>query len=187
LALGVLVAIDLGGHVSVDPQVYIVTALSVLALGLMVGAWFGRARWLIPIGVLLSIALAASATADRVTTGRSVDNIDVTPVSVADIQPDYHTDFGDVRLDLSKVDFAGQDVAVSVDVGVGGDIEITLPPTVDANVEVDVQGGDVTLFDHHFSGLNQHQQRQDLGADGAGGGTIRITADVSWGNVEVHR
>jgi hypothetical protein len=187
LALGVLVVIDLGSHVRMNPQLYIATALGVLALGLVVGARFGRARWLIPFGVLLTIALAASSAADHVTSGRSVDNVDVTPASVAEIEPSYHTDFGNIRLDLSKVDFTGEDVEIAVDVGVGGNIDITLTPNVDADVEADVQGGDVQLFDHHFSGLNQHQQRQDLGDDGAGGGHIRIDANVDWGNVEVHR
>jgi hypothetical protein len=187
LALGVLVAIDLGAQVRVDPQVYIATALGILALGLVVGAWFGRARWLIPFGVILTIALAGSATADRVVSGRSVENVNVAPASASDILSAYHTDFGDIRLDLSGVDFAGEDVSFTVDVGVGGNIDILLPPNVDADVEADLEGGDMQLFDRHFSGLNQHQERQDLGADGAGGGHVRIVANVNWGNVEVHR
>ena len=187
LALGVLVIIDLGNAVSVDPQVYLGTALAVIALGLILGAWFGRARWLIPVGVVLTIALAASATVDRVDNIRQVDNIDAAPTTVAEIQPEYRTEVGDVHLDLSSVQFGAEPVTINVGVGVGGNVSIALPPKVDANVVVDVQGGEVDLFGQHYSGLNQHKQITNLGDDGAGGGNVAITVDVNWGNVEVNR
>jgi hypothetical protein len=58
---------------------------------------------------------------------------------------------------------------------------------VDATLVADVQGGDLDLFGQHYSGLNQHTQVQNLGGDGAGGGNVDLTIDVSWGNVEVNR
>ncbi|MDA2978718.1 MAG: PspC domain-containing protein [Actinomycetota bacterium] len=36
-----------------DPVHYAATALAIVAIGLVAGAWFGRARWLIVIGILL--------------------------------------------------------------------------------------------------------------------------------------
>jgi phage shock protein PspC (stress-responsive transcriptional regulator) len=187
LALGVLAVVDIAGRVTVEPQVYIGTALAVIALGLILGAWLGRARWLIPVGVILTIALAGSATVDRVDNIRQVDNIDVRPATVAEIQPEYRTEVGDVDLDLSNVQFGTERVAIEVRVGVGGNVTITLPPKVDATVGVDVQGGDLDLFGQHYSGLNQHKQISNLGDDGAGGGNVDLTIDVSWGNVEVNR
>src|SRR6185369_6130775 len=63
IALGLLVVIDLMGGVSVPGDVYPAVALTVIAAGLIAGAWVGRARWLIPIGVVTTIVLA-SATVD---------------------------------------------------------------------------------------------------------------------------
>jgi len=118
---------------------------------------------------------------------RQVDNIDVAPTTVAEIQPEYRTEVGDVNLDLSSVQFGTEKVSIDVEVGVGGNVTITLPPNVDAALVADVQGGDLDLFGQHYSGLNQHKQVQNLGGDGAGGGNVDLTVDVAWGNVEVNR
>jgi hypothetical protein len=188
LVLGAMVVVDIGTGGRIGPDVYAAVVLTVVALGLIVGAWLGRARWLIPIGVVATIALAI-ATADRHSQHihpRGGD-INATPASVIEIQPEYSTDVGDIRLDLSRVDFGNQSVNVHISVGIGGSTVVVLPPDVDATVNVDLKGGDLQLFERHFSGLNQHQQVIDLGRDGSGGGQIHITADVNFGDVEVHR
>jgi hypothetical protein len=187
ITLGVLAITDLNGA-SIPGPIYVASILTILAGALIVGAWFGRARWLIPIGVVMTIALAAGTSAEHFSDARNISNVDATPTTVAEIQPDYQTDVGNIQLDFSKVDFAGQTTDVTVESTVGGNVEIILPPNVDAVVRTDIQGGNAQLFGKKVGGgLNQKHDVTDNGADGPGGGTITLTIQVNFGNVEVRR
>jgi hypothetical protein len=52
LTLGLLAVIDVSGA-SIPGTAYVASTLGVLGLGLVVGAWLGRARWLILPGLAL--------------------------------------------------------------------------------------------------------------------------------------
>src|SRR5439155_264175 len=84
----------------------------------------------------------------------------------------YSYGAGRIRFDLTGVDFGTADVRTEVELG-AGDLEITVPPTVDVDVALDLGVGDATLFDSHASGLGVSRSRDDTGADGTGGGTLR--------------
>jgi phage shock protein PspC (stress-responsive transcriptional regulator) len=188
LALGALAVIDLATGVRVPAEVYVAAALGVIALGLVIGAWVGRARWLIPIGVLLVIALGATTAVEHSSHDiGQVDDVTATPTSVDEIAPSYGTEVGNIDLDLSQIDFTDHDVTIELTVGIGGNVNVTLPANVDTTVSADVHGGDLQLFDHHFSGLNQHEDLTDLGSDGTGGGKLLLNTSVNFGNVEVQR
>jgi len=187
IALGLMFIVNLNGG-SIPAPVYLGTVLFLIAVGLIVGAWFGRARWLIPVGVVMTILLAVGASANRFSNAQDVANIDATPALLSDVQPTYSTDVGNIHLDLSQVDFTGQTVDVEVDSTLGGNVEVILPPTVDAVVKTSVQGGNCDLFGKNLGGgLNQEHTVTDYGTDGQGGGTLNLTVDVNFGNVEVHR
>jgi hypothetical protein len=187
IALGMLFIVNLNGG-SIAAPVFLATILFLIGAGLIVGAWFGRARWLIPVGVVTTIVLAAGTTAQRFSGAENIANIDVTPATLADVQPNYSTDVGNIHLDLSRVDFSGHTTDIEVDSTVGGNVEIVLPATVDAIVKTDVQGGNAQLFGRDLGGgLNQQHTVTDNGTDGQGGGTLNLTVDVNFGNVEVHR
>ena len=61
-----VLAIQAGILVLVGASLVTGLALSVLVVGLalVVGTWMGRARWLIPVGLLLSVALGAAVVLD---------------------------------------------------------------------------------------------------------------------------
>src|SRR5688572_15651775 len=63
IAVGVVGVVDLV-DVQVPASVYFAAPLTVIGLGLIVGAWFGRARWLIAIGAVLCMALGIAAVSD---------------------------------------------------------------------------------------------------------------------------
>lgn len=187
IAMGLLFLVDLNG-VSVPSTLYLGVVLALIAIGLIVGAWFGRARWLIPIGVVMTIVLAVGASANRFSNVQDVANLDVYPSTLAEVQPSYSTDVGNIHIDLSRVDFSGQTTDLEVDSTVGGNVEIVLPPTVDVVVKTDIQGGNAEILGKELGGgLNQQHTVTDNGTDGQGGGTLNLTVDVNFGNVEVHR
>ena len=185
LAMGALALI----HVALVPvaaPVYLATALVIIGLGLLVGAWFGRARTLIPLGIILSLALFAVANGKPMASQHREQTTWV-PASVELIQPTYQLDYGDARLDLSGVDFTDKNVDVTVVTNVGS-LRVILPPHVDVDVTATINVGSAHVFDEHWSGLNSEQHTvRDLGNDGAGGGHIQITAKVDLGNLEVSR
>jgi hypothetical protein len=118
-------------------------ALTTIGLGLLVGAWLGRARVLILLGVLLSIALAISTAARIDQPDRRVDNITAVPTKVDEILPKYETDFGGIELDLSRVtDFTDRDVEISVYVNYGGS-EFVVYRAEPADVPSGVRVGDI--------------------------------------------
>ena len=185
LALGVVAAVDLSGA-DLSAPVYIATALGVIALGLLVGGWYGRARWLVPIGLLLSAALGISTVAVHWDPPHQT-NETWAPISADLIERNYAIDMGDATLDLSRVDFTGKDVEVDVR-GKMGSLTVILPPAVDVDVRALVKLGDAQVFAEQWGGINstRHSVR-DLGKDGEGGGHVTINATVDMGNLEVHR
>lgn len=188
VVLGAIAALDLSGAVSVEPSAYFAGALTTVGLGLLIGAWFGRARWLIFIGIVLSLALGISAVAESVD---RVDNVGMdvrwAPTAAQGMADRYQNNFGDAVLDLSAVDFTGQDKRVTVEVNFGR-AEIILPPTVDVTAGVEVGAGEVRAFDERWSGFRRPiTDVTDLGTDGPGGGKLHLTIRVNAGDLEVHR
>jgi hypothetical protein len=186
--------IDLTGA-SVDGAAYLAVPIAVLGLGLVVGAWFGRARWLIPIGLVLVAALAITTAARNADFdggdfhGRPALNTTWPPTTVDEVVRNYNADAGNATLDLSKVDFADSK-AVDVDVQTGlGNLTVLLPPNVDVEVHGQVDIGDAAVLGNQWGGVGQSGRTvTDNGADGEGGGKLVLNARVNGpGNLEVHR
>jgi len=188
LALGTVVAVDLTTDL-VRPSMYVATALTVVGLGLLVGAWLGRARWLIALGVLLTIILSVVTVAERWAVGRHASVVIWRPQSVAELQAQYQLDFGDATLDLRDVDFAAAPDPVSLQVDVNfGRLRVILPPNVDVDVTASVDFGDAHVLGRHWGGIDtRSQQVHDPGADGVGGGKLLLDVRIDAGNMEVTR
>jgi len=188
LALGTTAAVDLTTDL-VRPSMYLATALTVVGLGLLVGAWLGRARWLIALGVLLAIALSVVTAAERWTVGRHAPSVTWRPQSVAELQDMYQLDFGEATLDLRDIDFAAEPDPVSVQVDVNfGRLRVILPPNVDVDVTASVDFGDAHVLGRHWGGIDSRSQLvHDEGADGPGGGKLLLDARIDAGNMEVTR
>ncbi|GAA1785415.1 hypothetical protein GCM10009682_04320 [Luedemannella flava] len=188
LVLGVVALIDLADN-SVPGEVYVAAALATVGLGLVIGAWIGRARGLIALGIVLSLGLGLTAGVDRVHNDDwgHMGNIEWRPHNVAEIEDHYRQGAGDTRLDLSNVDFAGQDVTTRLTTR-AGNVTIILPDKVDAVVNAKVFAGNAEVLGEQWEGLfNPKRTVTDLDTDGAGGGKITIVVEVSAGNLEVHR
>lgn len=191
LVLGIVAVLDVIG-VGMTPSWYVATALATIGLGLLVGAWFGRARWLISLGavlapLLLVVTLLEGANLQNWQDGQYGGNIRWAPSSVTDVQPRYQHAFGNADLDLRRVDFTDQRREVAV-VNSAGNATVLLPPDVDTTVHLTVTAGNATVFGSDYSGPRVSDQVvTDTGGDGPGGGELVLRLEVNAGNVEVKR
>ncbi|MFF5291588.1 PspC domain-containing protein [Paractinoplanes globisporus] len=184
MVIGLMAVIDMAGA-SIAVSAYFAAALVTIALGLIVGAWFGRARGLIALAILTSIGLGISTGVER--WGGEVGNSVYRPATVAAIADRYDFTAGNATLDLRDIDFAGQQQTVTMTMKVG-QMRVLLPPTVDTTVDLSLDTGRGMILGKEF---NDHtvgnQTVTDLGSDGAGGGTLKLNLQMDTGNVEVNR
>ncbi|MFG1950088.1 PspC domain-containing protein [Micromonospora sp. NPDC048830] len=188
LALGVVGMLDLLDVIHVGAAAYFAAALATIGLGLLVGAWFGRARWLIALGLVTAAALGVATVAESYDRIRGVDG-DVTwaPTDHRDLADRYENNFGNAVLDLRAIDFDKRETNVTVAISFG-EATVVVPPSVDVTTIADVNAGDATVFGKRSSELDGRlRESVDLGPDGPGGGKLRLYIHVNAGNLEVTR
>ena len=188
IVVGVLIAWNAASDDDVKGVAILASALAVVAAGLLVGAFVGRARGLIVLGVLLSIATSATAVADSHLVG-GIGERNWAPRTVAQAeQRDYRLGIGEGELDLSRLP-DGSSVDVDAHVGIG-QLRVIVPR--DATVEVDghvAAGvmrvvGSPTIEDDDIDAV----VTIDPAVGAAPSGTeIRIEAEVGFGELEVRR
>ncbi len=144
LAVGVLGIVDLAGAPVVD-SAYSALALAVIAVMLLVGAFYGRAGGLILLGLVAASVMAGSMATEEFRGER----LEAVPFSPEQVQDDYEMNTGELVLDLREVAdleaLDGRNVTLS---GGVGRIEVLLPEGLDADVTAEVGGpGHVELFE----------------------------------------
>lgn len=181
LALGVMaIADNVTTLIEPQPRHYLAMATVVLGLGLLVGAFVGRARWMILLGVFLLPPLVFSPAAevdwrgdfDRVVV---VDDLDA-------LQGSYRATVGSLRFDLTEADWDGQTVELDVDLG-AGEVVVALPDGVGVSGSANVGVGAIDSPDGDRGGLGGISRGFDLPGDR---GTLDLDIEVGAGVVEVH-
>ncbi|WP_234038303.1 PspC domain-containing protein [Micromonospora coerulea] len=188
LSLGVVAVLDLLDVFPVGAAGYFAAALATIGLGLLVGTWFGRARWLIALGLVTAAALGVATVAESYDRVRGIDG-DVTwaPTDYRDLATRYENNFGDAVLDLRGVNFDKQEAQIVVAINFG-EATVVVPPNVDVTTVADVNAGDATIFGRRSGGLDGNlRETTDVGPDGPGGGKLRLLIHVNAGNLEVTR
>ena len=114
-------------------------AIGILGLGLVIGAWWGRARGLIWLGFLvLPVALGLSLV--RVPLDGGWGTHRYTPASAREVQPDYRLTGGKLRIDLTDITAAPDPVTIHATVAFG-QVYVLLPANASAEVDASVGGG----------------------------------------------
>ncbi|GAA1601576.1 PspC domain-containing protein [Actinoplanes couchii] len=182
MVTGLVGAIDMSGA-DVSFSTYFAAALVTTALGLIVGTWFGRARGLIALALVLSFALGVSSGLERF--GRDLTPSVYRPATLAAVADEYDFNVGNVTLDLRGVDFDGQsqDIAVTMKLG---QLRVLLPDSVDATVDAGVEGGRMVLFNTEFND-SAVREVTDAGAQGEKDGKVQLNIRMEAGNLEVIR
>jgi predicted membrane protein len=151
---------------------------------LLVGTWFGRARSLVAVGAVTTLALVAVATVDIPLRG-GVGERDHAPVSVAEVDSPYRLAVGDLRLDLADlpVPLGTTEVVASVAVG---QLVVLVPDDADLVVTAHAGLGNVATPDGaNAGGFSTDRTYRAAGAPGAG--TLELDLQVGVGQVEVRR
>jgi phage shock protein PspC (stress-responsive transcriptional regulator) len=188
LVLGILAVVDIAGA-HVPFAVYAGSLLGVVGLGLLIGAWLGRARWLIPIGLLLTLVAVGAGVHAPVGGNARGGDVKLIPTTIAGVDSEYHQNFGDFTLDLTNVDFTKATEPKEVHITMSaGDLTILLPPKVDTTVHAKVNAGDGRVFDNRWGGIGSPRRDVvDNDTDGPGGGTLVLDIQLNLGDLEVHR
>jgi phage shock protein PspC (stress-responsive transcriptional regulator) len=164
VAVGVLAIVGNVPGVHVAPGQYFGVALAVVGLGLVVGAWWGRARLLILLG-LLTLPVAIAAAFVNVPLDGGIGDLAFRPSSLGEVRGEYRLAGGDLRLDLSDLKAGGAPITVTASVGVGR-LSIVVPD--DAAVELDarVAGGELRLFGNQQTGTGLGDRVERLSGAG---------------------
>ena len=180
-----LLAVLAGGLTLVGVSATTGLALALLLTGgaLVVGAWRGRARWLIPVGLVLSMALAAASVIDVPVRG-GAGEVSFRPVTLEEIRSPYRLGAGELALDLSALDLRGGTVTIVASIAAGS-LDIVVPADVAVEIDAHVGAGDMILLGRESEGFDVDREVSEVGREGAGRLILRTRAGL--GMVEVRR
>src|SRR5205814_3242496 len=124
MAVGVGAILDQSGAVSLTVGRSLALALAVIGVGLLVGTWWGRARWLIVLGILLVPAVLAASLIHVPLTGGTGERF-YRPVSPAEIPSAYRLAAGRMVIDLRDATLP-ETATVEATVGLG-ELDLDVP------------------------------------------------------------
>lgn len=169
----------------VDPAVYGGIVLAVVGIALIVSAFFGRARGLIFVGMLvLPIAwfLAAIDLDWHDGIGEQTDIVE----SIDDLEAGYFFGIGDYEVDLSAVDFDGTDQTIEIGLTMG-ELTVWVPDTVSVEVDTYARAGEVEIIALDAPPISDDgfPAEADGRIVGTGDGTLTLDVEVGFGAIDV--
>jgi phage shock protein PspC (stress-responsive transcriptional regulator) len=143
-----------------DPAHYAAVALSVVAVGLLVGAFVGRARWLIFVGVFLLPILLVTSLWSTVFTW-TAGEYSYAPADVSEIDSPYELGAGQLTVDLTGLSAAelAEIGHVKATLGVG-EMRILVPAGVGVLLDATVGLGDIDVPGPNREGIGPTMSRQ---------------------------
>src|SRR5215217_4785926 len=189
IATGVALALDNLNVVDLSVGQLLAVFLTVLGAGLLVGAWWGRAWGLIPVGLLAVPVVALAALAGPVPVEGGVAERLFQPTAPADVRPSYRLAGGEMVLDLSKVKFTAGAPPVQASVA-GGRLLVVLPDEVAAEVRGRVGVGSLDLLGHEDTGTQVDSTITEPAVKPPKEGTaptVRLDLRSGYGVIEVRR
>lgn len=182
VGLGILALLDNipGLALEPEPRHYVALGVTILGLGLIVGAFAGRARWLIIVGVLVVPTMLFSPIFEY---DWNADNFEssVMPSSFQSLQDEYSLDVGDLRIDLTELPWNGEQIELDASVD-AGNIQIWLPEGVGLTGTATADVGRVAGFGQQSSGLGEPTLEWDVAGTR---GSVALDARVDIGNIEI--
>lgn len=185
LALGLIGVLAEAGAIHIGVASGLAVAVMAVGAGMVVGGLFGRARALIPLGLVLSVPLIL-ASAIGVPLRGATGHTFWTPASTTALQSPYQLAAGHGELDLSAIDPRGGTVHVEAYVG-AGQIRVTVPDDVAVQITTHVGIGRVLFPDGTDRAGIDVTNGFDSAAVGASQGTIVLDLKAGVGYLEVDR
>lgn len=144
VASGVLFAVRLASSTN-QPSTTTILATStlVLGVGLLIGTFFGRARWLVIPGIALLLLTSASGALHRWDGPTGSQTIQ--PLTSTEVAASYQWRAGELVLDLTKVS-GDPNLRVTADLGVGS-LRVIVPRDAKVAGVAEVRLGTITTAD----------------------------------------
>ena len=186
VAAGVAALLHTTGVMHVRGEVALAAALIAVGLALVVGTWWGRARGLIAVGVVLAIVLTVATVVDVPIRGGAGERF-VRPLTPGELRPFYRHGMGELTLDLTEVEFPPGNTEVSVKLG-AGEVLVLVPHDVDVVALGHVGAGELNLLGRRSNGLQVGAEaRRSPAADPGADSTLVVRVEVGAGEAEVRR
>ncbi len=187
IAVGVVAMFQGTGTWHLTADQIVALPLVVLGLGLVIGAWWGRARGLIVLGILILPVLFAASLVRVPFTGGFADRL-VQPQTAQDVLPAYHLVMGQLTLDLRGLTFDSGPVSVTA-TAVAGRVVVLLPPDVPVQIHAKSGAGEVSIFGTTYDGLKVDVLRtfEPLSGSVTASPSLVLDLETSFGQVEVDR
>jgi phage shock protein PspC (stress-responsive transcriptional regulator) len=177
--------LDAVNAVNVDARFVLALELAVVGLGLLLGAWFGRARGLIAIGLVLAVFAGVFSMLDVPLRGPIGETV-VRPQSLSSLHSSYELGIGHLLVDLG--DSASDGRAHHLDLrDTIGFLEVRVPADARVKVVAKADEGSLDILgrpDH--GGSHFHKTVTDAPA-GTSGPLLVIDAHVGFGAIRVTR
>jgi hypothetical protein len=174
----------------VPDVVYAAAALLVIGLALVAATWFGRARGLLPVGILLVVGVLGLTMSSPTETGLPAPPPPTTTRSyttVSQLPPAGDVlDVGRLTVDLSRLRVTSDAVyAARVD---AGELDVIVPADVNVLVDYRVDFGSVTAYGKQVAGGPELMGViADPVAQPSGTPTLTVKLVVTVGQVTVRR
>jgi phage shock protein PspC (stress-responsive transcriptional regulator) len=140
LSTGLLALVSQVADVAVAPGQFFGAALAILGIGLVVGVWWGRARILILLAILLA-PLAVTASFITAPLEGGVGDHSYAPTTVAEVRSEYRSLGGRLSLDLTGLQTGPRIIHISASVAVG-QLMVRLPEGASVEIRSRVGAGD---------------------------------------------
>ncbi len=180
LVIGAMALAEAFGWIDPSFADYVAATIGVIGAGLLAGIVWGRSIALIVVGVLLLPLLFFSRFVPLNLSGE-FGELRYAPSIISQVQPEYRLAAGELRLDLSEVDLAGETIHVLVEVG-AGEVVIDLPPDAGLDIDASVGIGELRLLARHDTGIGIVSRVTE-----AGDGLLVLEINLGAGSVEVRR
>ena len=187
LVTGAAALLNNFGVTSFDGGQLSALALTVLGGGLIVGAWWGRARWLIWIGVLMFPLVAFFSLIDlsMVSFEGEVGQLNERPREQVDLAGGYELLAGEATIDLGDFEFSpGDDARLVIDMAVG-DTTVLVPRDVYVEADLSLQAGQIVFFDSERAG--QGVSIVDSDGDPESDARLTLEIDGALGQIQIDR
>jgi len=182
VVVGMMWFLNLSAGVSIRLDQYLAAALTVIGIGLLVGVWWGRARWLVLPGlVLVPAVVLASLITVPFEGGHGFTSY--RPREVAALEPEYRQATGRIRLDLSGLrnQRVSDPTAVQITIALGA-IEVYIPEGMAVDLRARAGTGSVEIQGLGTAGFDVDERRRYGPAEAI---PIELDLQVSIGTINV--
>lgn len=195
IATGILASLEATGVIDPAPVVIPGVALAILGIGILIGAWFGRARWLLwfAIPTLLVTILASfvpanlgAALRDGVPNG--IGERSWTPTTIAEATVPRELGIGSATLDLTDLVIPDGTTTIPVEASVGvGELIVTVPDDVQVIVDASLGLGELRIDGVPRDSSPDPSFAGTLPGGPLDGPVIDLTVHTDLGSLEVSR